>query len=244
MIERRTGVAMWRQIADAIRLGIAEGEFGGGPLLPPESKLAERFGVNRHTVRSAISALMREGLVRPEQGRGTVILRRKRLNVPISRRTRFSASLAGQAAEGTVEVLSSGITTVPADVQPALGLAPETPCLRIDLVYRADGLPVSRSTNWFDAQRFPRMIADVERTGSITKALAAQGVHDYVRQSTVITAGHADETDYEDLQLAAGAVVMTALAVDADLDGRPVQVVRTRFAADRVSILVTTDPQS
>ena len=35
--------------------------------------LAERYGVNRHTVRSAISALVQEGVLRAEQGRGTFV---------------------------------------------------------------------------------------------------------------------------------------------------------------------------
>jgi len=89
-IERRSGVSLWRQIADKILQGIATGDFAENSALPPEIALAERYGVNRHTVRSAIAALVQEGVLKAEQGRGTFVLMRKRLSYPIGARTRFS----------------------------------------------------------------------------------------------------------------------------------------------------------
>src|SRR6187399_2465806 len=94
-VERRSGVALWRQIADRIRIDIAAGVFGESRL-PPETELSLRFGVNRHTVRAAIAALIQEGVLRAEQGRGTFIERKQRLAYPIGVRTRFSEGLQGQ----------------------------------------------------------------------------------------------------------------------------------------------------
>jgi GntR family phosphonate transport system transcriptional regulator len=98
-MERRSGVALWRQIADQIRLGIATGNLGSDGKLPPELTLSERFGVNRHTVRAAIAALVQEGVLRAEQGRGTFIETRRKLSYPIAKRTRFSTGLEGQVRE-------------------------------------------------------------------------------------------------------------------------------------------------
>ena len=96
-MERRSGVALWRQIADQIRLAIGSGEFARRRL-PPELALAARFGVNRHTVRGAIAALVQEGVLRAEQGRGTFVEQRKRFAYPIGARTRFSEGLRGPGA--------------------------------------------------------------------------------------------------------------------------------------------------
>src|SRR5919197_3863153 len=98
-VERRSGIALWRQIADRIRLGIAAGDLGRGGRLPPEVELSVRFGVNRHTVRAAIAALVQEGVLRAEQGRGTFIAARRKLSYPIAKRTRFSTGLKGQVRE-------------------------------------------------------------------------------------------------------------------------------------------------
>jgi GntR family phosphonate transport system transcriptional regulator len=87
-LERRTGIALWRQVADQIRQGVITG-LQANDRLPAEAELATRFGVNRHTVRSAIAALEKEGIVRAEQGRGTFLNDRKRLRYPIGQRTKI-----------------------------------------------------------------------------------------------------------------------------------------------------------
>ncbi|WP_156629343.1 GntR family transcriptional regulator, partial [Agrobacterium vitis] len=96
-IERQTGVALWRQIADRIRVSISDGTYDTTGMVPPETILASEFGVNRHTVRSALAALAQEGIVRAVQGRGTLIERRDRISFPISKRTRFTPGIGGQA---------------------------------------------------------------------------------------------------------------------------------------------------
>lgn len=56
--------------AAAIRAAILRGELPVGSRLPPERKLAETFGVNRVTVRSALTQLAARGLVTVRQGSG------------------------------------------------------------------------------------------------------------------------------------------------------------------------------
>ncbi|PLU68682.1 phosphonate metabolism transcriptional regulator PhnF, partial [Sinorhizobium medicae] len=45
-VERQTGVALWRQIADRIRLAISNGDYEATGMVPPETTLAAQFGVN------------------------------------------------------------------------------------------------------------------------------------------------------------------------------------------------------
>ena len=107
-IERNSGVAIWRQIADEIRGDIMAGKLATGARMPAEMELADRFGVNRHTVRSAIAALTQEGVLRAEQGRGTFVANAKRLTYQIGRRTRISQSLASQVRDMKGALLASG----------------------------------------------------------------------------------------------------------------------------------------
>jgi GntR family transcriptional regulator, phosphonate transport system regulatory protein len=122
-MDRRSGVALWRQIADEIRRRIGQGGLARDDRLPPEIELAGIFGVNRHTVRSAIAALVQEGVLRAEQGRGTFVERRRRLSYPIGVRTRFSAGLEGQARERRGRLIASAREPADARVASALGLA-------------------------------------------------------------------------------------------------------------------------
>lgn len=56
--------------AAALRRGVLAGQFTPGSFLPPERELAARLGVNRLTLRAALSRLEAEGLVLPQQGKG------------------------------------------------------------------------------------------------------------------------------------------------------------------------------
>jgi len=241
LLERKSGVALWRQIADMIRSDIATGAAGQDGKLPPEMKLAERYGVNRHTVRSAIAALEQEGVLRSEQGRGTFIRRRKRLSYPIGKRTRFSAGLGNQAGSTRTRLLESREEPASEAVAEALGMTPGDTVIRLDTVSEADGVPVSRATSWFDAGRFTGIGDAFEEHASITRSLAACGVQDYVRKSTVIEARHASSEDTELLGLSAGAIVLVTRAVNAEANGNPIQYAESRFAADRVELKIEND---
>ncbi len=239
-VERQLGVSLWRQIADRIRSAIADGAYDAQGRLPPEAVLAAEFGVNRHTVRSAIASLTEEGIVRPMQGLGTLIERQERLQFPISRRTRFSTGLADQTRDIATRLVASEQLAASAEVARALKLEAGSPVIRLDIISAAAGRPVSTSTAYFPAARFADMAECFRRTGSITRAFAAQGLADYVRLSTDILARHADAGERSLLSLSPGSIILQTTAVNADLDGVPVQYAHTRFAADRVQLHIET----
>ncbi|WP_342394615.1 phosphonate metabolism transcriptional regulator PhnF [Sinorhizobium numidicum] len=240
MVERQTGVALWRQIADRIRLAISNGDYDATGMVPPEMALAREFGVNRHTVRSALAALAEEGLVRAVQGRGTLIERKERVTYPISRRTRFSQGLGRQVKEIGSKLLDHREVPASHETAAPLGLSPGAPLIELRTVSSGDGRPLSVAVGYFPADRFPKMAEEYARLGSVTKAFAAQGLDDYVRVSTEIVARHADTDELALLKLSPGAIILEAQAVNADLEGRPVEYSRTRFAADRMKLRIET----
>jgi len=56
------------QVEQQIREAILSGQFGQGDKLPPETELAQMFGVSRPTVREALGALVTGGLIRKIPG--------------------------------------------------------------------------------------------------------------------------------------------------------------------------------
>ena len=141
VVERQTGVALWRQIADRIRLAISNGDYDATGMVPPETALAGEFGVNRHTVRSALAALAEEGLVRAVQGRGTMIERKERVSYPISKRTRFSQGLGQQVKEIGTRLIAHAEVPATGEVAIALGLRPGDPVIELRTVSSGDGRP-------------------------------------------------------------------------------------------------------
>ena len=239
-LQRGVGVALWRQIADGIRSGLTNGLVDDNGRLPPESELAERFGVNRHTVRAAISALAHEGVLHSVQGSGTFVRRRKRLVYPIGARTRFSSGFGRQTRDRQTELLDHAREAAASEVAEALGIKAGEEELRLEMRGIADGLPVSRATSWFSAERFPKIVDLYLETKSITASLARLGIEDYLRASTGVEARHADEADTDELQLSPGAIVIVTRALNVDPDGVPIQFSFTRFPADRVELTIET----
>ena len=240
-VQRRTGIALWRQVADQIRQSVLTG-LAANDKLPAEAELAVRFGVNRHTVRAAIAALEKEGLLRAEQGRGTFLNHRQRLRYPIGRRTRFSSGLENQAQTRSGKLLSSQTVPAPPRVSTALSLPARTPVIELSTVSAADGVPVSAATSWFEAARFPAMNELYSETGSITASLARLGIDDYTRKTTAVEAQHASSEDLDLLALSPGAIVLLTRSVDVDSAGLPIQYGESRFAADRVELLIDNTP--
>lgn len=237
-VGRRSGVALWRQIADRIRQDLALWSAERDGRLPSEAELASRFSVNRHTVRAALSALGREGVIRSERGRGTFVVQRPRIAYPIGRRTRFSTALEAQNSSGRLLLLRHARVAADTVVAEALRLPVGAEVVMLETRGMAEETPISFATHWFDATRFAALPEHLDRTGSITQALAACGVADYVRRSTVLEARRALPVEATELDLTDDGLVMVARALNVDLHGTPIQLSETRFAADRVEIVV------
>jgi GntR family phosphonate transport system transcriptional regulator len=232
-----TGVALWRQVADGIERGIADGGFAAGEKLPGEMEIAETYRVNRHTVRRALAALAERGLVRAERGSGTYV-EAPRLAYPLRSRTRFSEIVGAGGQEPRGQLIEASDDVATREVARALGLKTGTPLIRIESVRFADRTPICVSTTWLSAERFPEAGRVFANTRSMTKLLAHFGIRDYRRGSSKITAAIADATDAARLDLALGRPVLVVDSTDVDVDGKPLVTKRSRFAAERVEFLV------
>lgn len=233
------GVTLWRRIADDLEQAIARGSYVAGDRLPGEMEIAERFGVNRHTVRHALSELTRRGLVRAERGSGTYV-ERKRLTYPIGARTRFSeiVGTAGRGAEGRLIAHASEPATP--DIAQRLGLAAGETVVRLEILRSADRVPICSATSWLPAARAADAARVYRAHLSMTATLAHYGISDYRRQSTRISAATADATDAERLRLPAGRAVLIVDSIDVTVGGVPILTTRARFAADRVELVVAS----
>ncbi|WP_062119489.1 phosphonate metabolism transcriptional regulator PhnF [Aureimonas sp. AU40] len=237
MNETDEGVTRWRRVADKIRSAIMDGAFADK--LPPETELADSFGVNRHTVRRAIQSLASEGLLRAERGRGTFVnAPARRLAYPIGPRTRFSENVTAQGRTPGGRLIRADATRADAALAALLGCAAGAPLHRLETLSVANGVPLSIATSHFSVERFPGIVRAYAETGSVTEALKLEGVSDYRRRETRITAERVHPLDADHLATSPDSIVLVSMAVDVDLDNRPVQVIRARFPADRMELVL------
>ena len=236
-LARGEGIALWRQIAQALEQGITAGTHPPGGRLPSEAELSAQHGVNRHTVRRALEALSQRGLIRIEQGRGSFVAEDV-VDYPVGPRTRFSELIRAQNREPAGRILQIAAVPAEAAVAEALRIRPGKPVLRVDRLGLADDRPVVLGLHHFVLPRFANLPAELAGHGSITQGLAACGVADYRRMSTRLTARLPTAQEAEILQQARARPVMVAEALNSDPDGRPIDFTLSCYAAGRVQILI------
>ncbi|KWV51717.1 phosphonate metabolism transcriptional regulator PhnF [Bradyrhizobium macuxiense] len=236
-MQESSGVALWRQVADGIERGIADGRFIAGEKLPSEMEIAETYRVNRHTVRRALAALAERGLVRAERGSGTYV-EAQRLAYPLHSRTRFSEIVGAGGHEPRGKLIDARDDVATREIARELSLKIGAPLIRIESVRLADRTPICVSTTWLSAERFPDAGSVFANVRSMTKLLAHYDIRDYRRSSTRITGAIVDATDAARLDLTLGHAVLVVDSTDVDTAAKPLLTKRSRFAAERVEFLI------
>ena len=227
---------LWETIARALRDDIVAGRIAPGERLPNETTLAQRFNVNRHTLRQAVQALVREGHLRVVQGSGTYV-RELVLDYALQRRTRLSENVAQAGERANRELLGharqrAGEWAGPLKVS-ATGNV-------VILYTRASirGRPGGISTSAYPCPRLAGRAEPFAAGGGITAALKQLGVADYVRVRSTISTRLPSAAEADALARPVTQPVLVVQYVNADLAGGPVEAATTLFAADAVQLTV------
>lgn len=235
-LSRGAGVALWRQISEALEREIRHGMHPAGARLPTEAELSERFGVNRHTVRRAMAELEERGLVDVTQGRGTFV-HLGAIAYLIGRRTRFHENMRRENRAARLELLESASELASAAIARELEVPVGAEVIRLDTRSHADGLPLSLASHYFPAARFPGIVEIFRETGSVTASFARYGIADYTRRRTRVSARLPDAREQRLLEITRTRPVMATEALNVDAEGAVVEYGLSSFASDRIQLV-------
>jgi GntR family phosphonate transport system transcriptional regulator len=229
----------WRQIRNRLKAAVLDGTYAPGERLPTEHALAEQFGVNRHTVRRAVSGLVELGMLRVEQGRG-MFVQENVLYYPIGKRTRFTELVERQNRSRGRRILSAEVKKADAKVAEALGMLRGRAVIQLRSLAEVDGRPVSLSEDYFDKARFPNINRHALETLSITESLRLNGVEDYFRKITRVTTRMPSREEADVLRQPHKRPILVTENLDVDLDDGPVSFGMNLWAGDRVQLVFET----
>ncbi len=204
-------------------------ELAPGEALPGERQLAERWGVARTTLRHAIAALAREGLVRSVHGRGTL-----RSPAPLQLRVRLG-SFADAVRDSHLTPSTTPLECVvdddpPPDVEQFFE---GVPVIRLRRLRFGDDVPLALEKTWLPLGLVPDLL-----TGALPDSLYAYlEAHHLLPDlgEECVVAGLPDADEIRHLDVAASRPVLR-LSRKAFVDGRPVEYAEAVFPADRYQL--------
>lgn len=236
---------IYMQIADVLRENIHQGVYEIGEQLPTETKLAEQFGVNRHTLRQAIALLKSEGWLRVDRGKGTFVAT-KTIRYAIGKRVRYNQTLKAQGWQARFQLLR--VLEIPADHAIAKGLEITygEPVALIERLGLADEEPISVGTGYFPLKRFPDLlnpenIKILQAQQSISQFLQQVYKCDHIRRSTCVSARLVQSEDAKWLQLSRNQPILLAESVNVDDTGHIIEYGVTRLRGDRMELFFEND---
>ncbi len=236
---------IYAQIADQLRQNIHQGVYQLGERLPTETKLAEQFSVNRHTLRQAIALLKNEGLLRVDRGRGTFVAA-KTIRYAIGKRVRYNQTLKAQGWQVRFQLLR--VLEVPADdaIAKELEIPYGEPVALIERLGLANEEPISVGTGYFPLKRFPdflepKNIKILQEQQSISQFLQQLYGCDHIRRSTCVSARLVQPQDAKWLQLSLNQPILLAESVNVDETGNVIEYGVTRLRGDRMELFFEND---
>ncbi|AGZ34039.1 GntR family transcriptional regulator [Pseudomonas sp. SWI6] len=207
---------------------IANNRWRPGEAIPTEAALSAEFDMSVGTVRKAVDALVAEGVLERQQGRGTFI-RRPQFQSSLFRFFRFE-TVSGERVMPESRILSIEPVLAPSAVAQALGLPTEAEVIRIIRTRLLGAQPVLAEEIWLPRQTFqPLLEVDLNQKGPllypIYEALCGQVV---ASAEETLTAEAVDAVHARVLQLPVDSPVVVIERLARDYAGKPLEWRRSR----------------
>lgn len=199
----RPSVLKYVKVRDYLR-SLVTHELTVGDAIPSERLLCERFGVSRMTVRQAVDALVVEGLLEREQGRGTFVAPAK-MDLQV-RLASFGEEMGRRGMVASSRVIAAEVVEATPDVADALDLLPGDPVHHLHRVRYADEEPMAIEQSWIPRLLVPGLF-DGGPPESVYGELRAAGLEPDWGEDTV-AASEIDAQGAAMLGLRAGAAVL------------------------------------
>lgn len=166
-------VPLYHQIKQNLRDLIENEVLPVDHLLPSERELGEYYGVNRLTVRQAMTELVSEGILRRQRGVGTFVAGPKLTQI-MGRVMGFSERVREVGREPSSRVISLEVVPASTGVARSLNQEPNEFLYKLVRLRCADGEPVMLETAFLPQARFPDLKTVNFFEASLYRVLAEQ----------------------------------------------------------------------
>ena len=190
-----------------------------GQYLPPEQRLAERFNVNRHTLRRAIDELVLKGWLVRRQGKGVMVVS-KPVRYPLHSGAKFTDNLLNVGARPNSRVLSSTRIKASKEIANALNITLATPVIKIKTLRFIDQVPVSVVFHHLLTGAHEQHLASY-KDGSLHQFLKSHSAINLRRKHTLVGAMMPNDEDCACLQIDSKQPLISLQSINVDEQQQP-----------------------
>jgi GntR family transcriptional regulator len=237
-IDKELPIPYHYQLRELLRGEIAVGRWEVGERLPSERELCETFNLSRTTVREAIDALVNEGLLQREKGRGTFVARPKILESLLQTPMGFTDAMEEQGYQVETEVLRMEIVPASRIVLQELRLGPDELVTVIDRLRFILHEPILLVTSYVPLKIYPALINEDLTHNSLYHLLGRKQGMRIARARRFMEAVSANELEARLLGIEPGAPLMLIESTAFVQDGMPIEYFKARHRGDRTRFLV------
>jgi GntR family transcriptional regulator len=234
-----SAVPRYLQIADLMRQRISRGQWPKGEKLPSLEALVAEFGVARVTVRQAVDLLARDGLVSPQQGRGTFVTAQPTRGQWLKVQTSLD-ELAKVYKDTKPEIVNIDESIVNAPVRSDDGTAAER-YVFMRRVHSRAGQPYCVINIYLDERIFRRHSKRF-RNETVIPILAGLTDNGIAHARQVLTIATADIEVARLLQVAVNAPVAEVRRVFTDAAGRVIYLGEVTYRGDFIHLEMDLKP--
>jgi GntR family transcriptional regulator len=232
-IDKSLPIPYHYQLRELLRDEVASGRWEVGERLPSERELCETFNLSRTTIREAIDALVNEGLLRREKGRGTFIaepkITQKWLEAPDS----FTESMLEQGYQIETRVMNLSVTSAPYKVSRELRLRSAEPVIVLDRIRLILQEPILLVTSYIPEKYCPGLVNEDFSHQSLYQVLRDKYNIQITQAKRFMEAVAANELEADLLHVRQGAPLMLIESTAYREDGSPIEHFKARHRGDR-----------
>jgi GntR family transcriptional regulator len=217
------------QLRQRLAEGIDQGLLKVGSSLPPEREIATITELSRVTVRKAIQALAKGGIITQKQGSGSFVASDGlQIEQSLSRLTSFSEDMSRRGMASTSIWLERGVFMPSPDEVLAFALSPDASVSRIARLRMADGKPMAIERASLPTEMLPNPLL-VET--SLYEILGQAGYRP-VRALQKISAINLEEENAALLKVSPGKAGLRIERTSYLADGRTVEFTQSIYRGD------------
>ena len=231
-IVRTSKLPYYHQLYEILRARIARGEWQPGEMIPPESELIETYHVSRITARQALDALVNDGLIYRERGRGTFVSK-PTFEKGMMRIRSFTDDMRSRGLRPRTRVLDKQLVTAIGEVAERLGVPEGEELVRFLRLRMAEDEPLATEESFLIHRNCPGILEHDFAVESLREVLVRDYGIRWSRATQVIRAILASPHDAAALGVKPKSALLYVERVSYDEHNTPGEFLRILYRGDR-----------